>query len=60
MSEVKLTEIKLDNSFQTLDGLDLSGGLVCDVETGICGPADTMDMNKENKEESINENNSMV
>ena len=60
LSEEKVNEIKLDNNFQTLGSLDLSGGMVCDVETGICGPADEMELNKENKKESLNENNSMV
>lgn len=47
------------NNLAGLDGIDLSGGYICDVETGICGPADE-EMKNEPTEEKKNENNSMV
>lgn len=54
------TEIKMNNDgFKTLDSLDLSGGLVCDVETGICGPADVVETDKP-MEENMNEDNNLV
>lgn len=60
MSDKKL--IKLDNlnsESQTLKGLNLSKGFVCDFETGICGPANEMN-EKKSVEEKNNANNNMV
>lgn len=48
------------NNLADLDGIDLSGGYICDVETGICGPADEEMKNEAAAEEKKNENNSMV
>lgn len=38
--------------------IKVSGGLVCDFETGICGPADKIESLKE--EDKKNENNNLV
>lgn len=48
------------NNLAGLDGIDLSGGYICDVETGICGPADEEEMKNERTEEKTNENNHVV
>lgn len=47
-----------NNGLKSFEGLDLSGGFVCDLETGICGPVDE----KEEKqvEEKQNANNNLV
>lgn len=52
IKEINLSELSNLNQF------DLSGGFICDVETGICGP--TEEMIEENVEEKENENNDMV
>jgi len=41
-----------ENDITTLENLDLSEGIVCDVETGICGPADEIEQKKQNKQEA--------
>lgn len=52
LTDKNVTEMKLkENNFMTLEPLGLSDGFVCDVETGICGPADKMEMKKEQKED---------
>ena len=48
------------NNLSGLDEIDLSGGYICDVETGICGPMDEAAMKNEPTEEKKNESNSMV
>ena len=53
----KVETIEL-NQISGLEGIDLSGGYVCDVETGICGP--TEEMKNETLEEKKNENNNLV
>lgn len=50
--EIKRTELS------NINQLDLSGGFGCDVDTGLCGPAE--EMKKEKTEENKNENNDMV
>ncbi|HLR92194.1 MAG TPA: hypothetical protein VK048_03960 [Atopostipes sp.] len=48
MSENNLKEINVKkNNISTLDQLDLSGGFTCDMETGICGPAEEIQKKKE-------------
>lgn len=46
--------------FSNFEGLDISGGFVCDMETGICGPAVDINIKKTNLEEKKNGNNSLV
>lgn len=51
-------KIQLNNvsNLKGLETIDFSGGFICDVETGICGPAEKKEVNEEKK----NENNHMV
>lgn len=61
MSEKRFVQFdQLNNKKSTLEGIDLSNGFVCDVETGICGPADEMKQDKNVKEEKKNANYDMV
>lgn len=60
MSDKKLIKLDQLNSNPTsLDGIDLSGGFVCDFETGICGTA-TEITNTKTVEEKENANHNMV
>lgn len=52
IKEINLTKLS------TINQLDLSGGFTCDLETGICGPAEKIQ--EENVEEKKNANNNMV
>ena len=50
MSENKLQNINIkQENVSGLEQLDLSGGFTCDMETGICGPTETIQEKKEAK-----------
>lgn len=50
MSEIKLQKINIkQKNLSGLEQLDLSGGFTCDMETGICGPTETIQRKKETK-----------
>lgn len=61
MSESK---IKLNNvtELKGLENIDLSGGFICDLETGICGPEEEIKNAQKASvdEEKKNENNNLV
>lgn len=54
VNKINLTDL---SGLETLNG---SSGFVCDMETGICGPAEEITQNKSSNEEKKNANNSMV
>lgn len=61
LSNSQIQPIQVNNKqFSALENLDLSQGFVCDVETGICGPAEDVNAEKINLEEKKNANNHMV
>ena len=48
MSENKLQQINIkQEGVSGLEHIDLSGGFTCDMETGICGPTETIRKKKE-------------
>lgn len=55
----ELTEMKQLNTLSDLEGMSLSNDMICDVETGICGPVDNPD-EKQSTEENKDANNDMV
>lgn len=61
MSDSKVT---LNNvtELKGLENIDFSGGFVCDLETGICGPEEEIQKakNVSEDEEKKNENNNLV
>lgn len=57
MTEEKIQINNVSNS-GGLQTFDFSGGMICNVETGICGPAD--EVNEKVEEENKIENNNMV
>ncbi len=60
MSENKLQQINIkQEGVSGLEHIDLSGGFTCDMETGICGPTETIQKKKKLKEIK-NENNNLV
>lgn len=62
LSNKKIQPLKNLNSNKSKDieGLDLSGGYICDVETGICGPADEVNDSTEDAKEKKHEDNDLV
>ncbi len=61
MSEQKI-QLNDVTKLEGLHNVDFSNGFVCDLETGICGPADEIENKKEEKEdkEKKNENHHLV
>jgi len=54
---------KEENTVTSFENLDLGEGFVCDVETGICGPAEEIEETKQNKQkvkEQQHANNDLV
>jgi len=49
-----------ENNLTSFENLDLGEGFVCDVETGICGPAEEMEQNKQQTKEQQHANNDLV
>jgi len=49
-----------ENNVTSLETLDLGDGFVCDVETGICGPAEEMEQTKPEEKEQQHANNDLV
>lgn len=61
LSDKKFVPLEpLNSGNSKLEGIELSSGLVCDFETGICGPADEINKTKDNNEENKNANYDMV
>lgn len=52
IQEISIADLSNDHSF------NLSGDFICDVETGICGPAE--EIKDDETKEQKNENNDMV
>lgn len=58
MSKNKIQTI--NNDFISLEHIELSNDLICDFETGLCGPTNDIKENDQKTEETENEHNDLV